>query len=257
MSTFVIAEAGSTHDGDHVKGALLIEAAVAAGANACKFQYWSSARRLADRRNAHDYLAIYERYQIWTGWIDVWKRICDSAGIEFMCTVYLPEDIPVIAPYVKRFKVASFEAGDEEFIREHWSYGKPIIVSTGMMDEGSYPVVGGCHYLHCVSAYPTPLDQANLSVLREDDGEWYAGYSDHTHNILTGALAVAAGAHILEVHFRLDDTDPANPDYATALSPGQLKDYIALVRQAEVMMGDGVKEPQPAEAEMMKYRVKK
>ena len=83
-----------------------------------------------------------------------------------------------------------------------------------------------------------------------------AGYSDHTHDVLTGALAIAAGARILEVHFRLNDTDPANPDYATALSPGQLKDYISLVRKAELMMGDGIKRPQPAEAEMMKYRVK-
>ena len=258
MRTFVISEAGSCHDGSILRACDLIFAAQKAGADACKFQYWSSAERLAERRNATDYLEVYRKYGFAWPWLNSLKLLCDERGIEFMCTVYLTEDIPVIAPYVKRFKVASFEAGDHEFIKAHWPYKKPIIVSTGMMRGSDTITVGGCHYLHCVSAYPTPLDQANLGVLHDEwDGcGWYEGYSDHTHDVLTGALAVAAGARILEVHFRLDDTDPANPDYATALSPGQLKDYISLVRKAELMMGDGIKRPQPAEEAMMRYRVK-
>ena len=228
MSTFIIAEAGSCHDGDLYRAAELIDVAKAAGANACKFQYWSSAIYLAERRNAHDYFETYFKYKVPEWWLAVLKKLCDDVGIEFMTTCYLPEDIPIIAPYVKRFKVASFEAQDADFIDAHAKYGKEIIVSTGMFNRSYYSgvLVGsgpgrGIHTLHCISAYPTPIEQANLGAIR-----YCHGYSDHTHDVLTGALAVAAGAQILEVHFRLDDTDPANPDYATALTPGQLKDYI-------------------------------
>ena len=257
MSTFIIAEAGSCHDGEFAMAIDLIQAAANAGADACKFQYWSSAIRLAERRQASDYFETYFKYKVPESWLESLKLRCDWLDIEFMSTVYLPEDIPIIAPYVKRFKVASFEAGDREFIEAHKVFDKPIIVSTGMSREGDQigkTGLGDIFLLHCVSAYPCPVEQAGLATIR---ARAYAGYSDHTHDVLTGALAVAAGARILEVHFRLDDTDPANPDYTTALSPGQLKDYISLVRKAELMLGDGIKRPQPCEAEMSKYRVKR
>jgi N,N'-diacetyllegionaminate synthase len=253
VSTFVIAEAGSCHDGDIAQAFKLVTAAKEAGADACKFQWWSSAERLAERRNAQKYLPVYQKYKVPDVWLSWLHLACVANGIEFMVTCYLPEDIPFVDLWVKRFKVASFEAADEEFVKAHEQYNKEIIVSTGM-SKGRFPYSYGAHkLLHCVSAYPTPLDQANVGVAY---GAIYDGYSDHTHNVLTGALAVAAGAKIIEVHFRLDDTDPENPDYATALSPGQLKDYVYLIRQAEVMLGDGVKKPQPAEEAMMAYRVK-
>jgi N,N'-diacetyllegionaminate synthase len=257
--TFVIAEAGSCHDGDIARAFKLVNAAKDAGADACKFQWWSSAERLTDRRNAQKYLPVYQKYKVPDVWLSWLHLACVANGIEFMVTCYLPEDIPFVDLWVKRFKVASFERTDYEFISAHHQYGKEIIISCGMgkpqasreLLESSY--IHGIKHLQCVSAYPTPLDQASLGVIRN---ELYDGYSDHTHNVLTGALAVAAGAKIIEVHFRLSDTDPNNPDYATALSPGQLKDYVALIRQAEVMMGSGVKEPQEAEKAMMAYRVK-
>jgi len=194
--TFVIAEAGSTHDNQWGRAVELILEAKRAGADACKFQFWSDPVRLAQRRNAGDYLDVYRKYQVPAEWLPLLKAQCDHAGIEFMCTVYLPEDIPVIAPFVKRFKVASFEARDQAFLTAHEPYDKPIIVSTGMMGGSpeNYTLVMAGNYLtlHCVSAYPTPLDQANLGAIRGE--EWGAvGYSDHTHYVGTGGLGVGGG----------------------------------------------------------------
>lgn len=251
--TFIIAEAGSCHDGSYANALRLIKVAKEAGADACKFQYWSDPKRLAERRHADEYFPIYSRYQMPEEWLPKLKRECDANGIEFMCTVYLPEDIEVIASLVQRFKVASFEAGDREFVRAHGKYEKQILMSVGMTGENDFPWYPGVvTYLHCVSAYPTPFEEANLRAIKPP----LYGYSDHTHHVLTGAFAVCAGARILEVHFRLHTTDPVNPDYATALNPRELGEYITLVRQAETMLGDGIKRPQPAETEMMRYRVR-
>ena len=251
--TFVIAEAGSCHDNEWGKAVELILTAKRVGADACKFQFWSNATRLAERRHASAYLGVYHKYQLPVEWLPLLKAQCDHAGIEFMTTCYLPEDIPVVAPLVKRFKVASFEAGDEAFLKAHGGYGKPLIVSTGMFDGSEWPrQLPQTELLHCVSAYPTPLDQANLGALRLG----YSGYSDHTACTLTGGFAVCAGARILEVHFRLATTDTQNPDYTTALSPYELHEYVANVRLAERMLGDGVKRPQACEAPMSAYRVR-
>lgn len=252
--TFIIGEAGSCHDGNFGQALELIRIAKDAGADAVKFQYWSDPIRLAERRNAPDYQPIYTKYKLPMNWLRGLHQECARGGIEFMCTVYLPEDIHVVAPYVQRFKIASFEAGDLAFIRAHEPYHKPVIISTGMMDKRPVHTHGDMEvwWLHCVSAYPTPWRDANLGVLRSGE---YDGYSDHTNYVHTGALAVAAGASIIEVHFRSPHTDANNPDYATSLDSDVLGRYIAWIRRAEIFLGDGIKRIQPSEAEMVKYRV--
>jgi len=262
MRTLVIAEMGSTHDANLTKALDLVRAAQAAGADVVKAQYWSSAKRLAERRRTGPtYEALYAKYQMPQKWLPLLANVAKHVGIEFLCTTYLPEDIEVVAPYVSRFKVASFEAQDEAFLLAHLGFGKPLIVSTGMMRRREWkPTMLGnidITWLHCVSAYPCPDQEANIAAIRLMRVMWdKVGYSDHTESLASGAIAVACGAVVLEKHLRLNETDPGNPDYATALDPLEFGDYVDLVRQAEVLLGDGRKEPQAAEAAMAPYRVK-
>lgn len=249
MRTFIIGEAGSCHDGSYEKAVGLIHVARDAGVDACKFQYWSSPERLAARRHAPAYLPIYQQYQMPLDWLPRLWNECDKVGLEFMCTTYLPEDVEVVAPWVKRFKIASFEAEDTPFVVSHLRYGRPVIVSTGM-DPAI--LTSEVIRLHCVSAYPAPLEDTNLGCLRM--GLWQ-GFSDHTAHVLTGAFATCAGASILEVHFRDWTTAMTNPDYETALDPRQLQEYVGYVRLAETMLGDGVKRQMPSEAAMAAYKV--
>jgi len=262
MRTYIIAEAGSCHDGDLQKAKALIRAAREAGADAVKFQFWSSAETLAQRRRTGPtYQAIYAKYQMPQGWLPILADEARRAGVGFLCTTYFASDIEVVAPYVSRFKVASFEAQDEAFLLAHLGFGKPLIVSTGMMRRREWkPTMLGnidITWLHCVSAYPCPDQEANIAAIRLMRVMWdKVGYSDHTESLASGAIAVACGAVVLEKHLRLNETDPGNPDYATALDPLEFGDYVDLVRQAEVLLGDGRKEPQAAEAAMAPYRVK-
>lgn len=259
MGVLVIAEAGSTHDGDLGKAKHLVAAAAQAGADVCKFQFWSDPARLAERRQATEYLAIYAHYRLHAVWLPVLAEECDRNGIEFMCTCYLPEDIAVVAPWVKRFKVASFEAQDRAFVQAHFAYNKDVICSTGMSNSDEMHALfdldpdGRFFLLHCLSAYPAPPEEMNLAVIL--DG-LFDGLSDHTTSVLTGAVAVGAGASILEKHLRLEDTDHANPDFPHSLPPDQFAQYVQNVRFAENLMGDGQKRSMPSEALMMKYRVR-
>src|SRR5436190_12700439 len=96
MKTLVIAEAGSCHDRNLQKAFALIDAAADAGADVCKFQWWSNPEKLADRRRVPDgYRQIYRRYAFPAFWLGMMKSRCVDRGIEFMCTAYLPEDVAI------------------------------------------------------------------------------------------------------------------------------------------------------------------
>ena len=153
-SVFIIAELGSTWE-QHLDTALrMIRAAASAGANAVKTQWTSNPVRMAARRNAPE-LAEQYRVLAWPAeWHAVLAEECRATGVEYMNTVYLPEDIAVIAPHVQRFKVSSFEAHDWELIRVITLVGKPIIVSAGMQDEGAAPIPMDC----LLYTSPSPRD---------------------------------------------------------------------------------------------------
>lgn len=268
----VIAEIGSSHDGDSRKLERLITAAHEAGCDAVKLQYCSDGVAWAARRRAPEYADVYCRYAIpleWVGWARSLVRRC---GMVLAVSTYIPGDPERVAPWADAIKVASFEAADAPFVGEVSALRLPVIISTGMMTQ-----VETCRLLaslekfsdmisllHCISAYPCPPEQAGLGGIGDlrsaknfvlGARRIMVGYSDHTADVLTGALAVAAGAELLEVHVRLDDTDPVNPDYPHSLPPARLSEYVALVRKAEVMLGGWRKEPQACETAMMRYRV--
>ena len=247
--TYLIAELGSCHDGDWGKVIRLVRACADAGFSACKLQYWSSADRLADRRHATPhYRDVYRRYAIPADWLPQFRTLCHNAGVEAVCTVYLPEDVATVAPHVDSIKVASFENEDRALVDAVRATGKPVIVSHGMV-RGLLPWMlprrltpSGVWILACVSAYPAPIDGAlaGLAFCKRDEDwpDYFSGYSDHTRCVWTGACAVAAGAFIIEVHVRLDDTRPDNPDYATALDESELRRYAEGVRIAERLIAD-------------------
>ncbi len=213
--TFVIAEAGSSHDNDLSKAYRLIEAAKECGADACKFQYWSSSKALADRRRIPLAEPVYAKYKLPEAWLEKLFLRCVEVGIEFMCTAYLIEDIPIIAPYVKLFKISAFEAEWADFVYAHKDLRRPVIISK---NPGKHlpPNTYWADVLHCVSEYPTPME--NLGLLNGmQESNCCDGLSDHTTSTLTGALAVAAGATIVEKHIRLHDTAESNPDYGHSL----------------------------------------
>ncbi len=263
MRTLVIAEAASAHDGDFDKAKRLIDAAVDAGADVCKFQYFHDPDQIAARRRVPEYYRdVYRRYAIPRAWLPQLRDYCGDR-IAFMCSTFLAEAVSVVEPFIQTLKVSAFEACDAVFVNVNLAFRKPVIVSVGMggiPDHLRAGHSGQLRLLHCVSAYPTPFSALHLSLLHPPSP--FVGLSDHTGYDLTGALAVAAGARIVEVHVRLEDTDPANPDAGPfALIPADLRRYVQMIRYAEVMHGGGglsflnEKGLQDCEREMLAYKV--
>jgi N-acetylneuraminate synthase len=116
------------------------------------------------------------------------------------------------------------------------SFGKPVILSTGMNDVSTVePAVAilreaGVPFalLHCTSMYPTPYEAVNLGgiqVLAEAFPDAIVGLSDHSMGIYTCLGAVPLGARILEKHFTSDKSWPG-PDVPISLDPAELGELV-------------------------------
>lgn len=242
---FIISELGSNwRFGNELENACrMIRAAKECGADAAKFQWVSHPYEMSKRRGLDVEAGRgYQQYVMFPqAWLPLLKAECDRVGIEFMVTAYLPQDVAVIAPYVKRFKVAAKESYRDDIRDELVKYDKPIIVSCADSENGgvtAYFRVENAKHLWCVSKYPTPIDEARLH--RPSHWEFIHGLSDHTAHVLTGAVAVGAGARIIESHVRLHDTPEECPDYGHSLTVDgdqpQYPLYVRFIRDAERMM---------------------
>ena len=236
---FVIAEAGISHDGDLRKALTLVDWAKEAGADAVKFQTFN-AKALCKRRGKPELDLILKPYEMPLAWLPLLKDHADKVGVEFMTTCFDEETLKVVAPLVKRFKIGHGEKRDEAFYMAHVAYDKPIIASNGEWEAG-----GKTSFLHCIERYPCPFSAADLAGIQREGCQ---GYSDHTRNVLTGGFAVAAGAQIVEVHFRDWYTNNDNLDWPVSLCPSDLRSYIELIRQAEsAVYGAGSEETKKLE----------
>ena len=104
--------------------------------------------------------------------------------------------------------------------------------------------------LHCVSSYPTPLENANLLAIRElENIAGIVGYSDHTLGIDAAILSVALGARIIEKHFTIDNNYSDFHDHKLSANPEDFKEMVEKIRLAEKTLGSGIKKPSPEELE--------
>ena len=253
MSVFVIAEAGVNHNGRLSTAFRLCDAAKAAGADAVKFQHFNSAALWNDDRIAHLELRDAE--------IAVIAKHCASIGIEFCCTPFGVREVGVIAPLVKRIKVASGCLEKWELLASVQATHLPVILSTGMATEGridrALKALGyyatleqSLTLLQCTSAYPCRVEDANLLAMDTLAQAFGAevGFSDHTKGITVAIAAAARGATVIEKHLTLDCT-AEGPDHKASIEPQEFRVMVRAIRTVEEALGDGVKRAQPAEAE--------
>lgn len=260
VTPYIIAEIGASHDGQLEHALELIRLSAYAGVQAVKFQVYDT-DRLCARRHAEPYRDKYLAYQLHHEWLPVLRSEADRRSLHLVLSVYDRQDLEAALPFSDQLKVASFESGDFDLIRACHATGKPVIVSSGMSNSQSLQqlrlsckMLGpNVSLLHCVSAYPVRMDELNLSVIRYYHLD---GFSDHSGNILSGALAVSHGAKILEVHVRRNETPDTNPDYRHSLHYGDLCTYVSFANQAARAIGEKYREILPCEQSNTAYKVR-
>jgi sialic acid synthase SpsE len=274
---YVIAEAGSNHNGDLALARELIDAAADAKCDAVKFQVFRP-EELVTRTGPHaayldpllaDDESLFDLFSKTTmdrSWLPDLADHCRRRGIDFLATPFDIDAVDqLVAPEVAApaIKNASSELWHLPLLSHAAATGLPLIISTGMADiedvsDALAAVIdaGGSQaaLLHCTVSYPTPPDALNLramATLRERFGV-PVGLSDHSLGTWASVAAVAMGANVIEKHLSLDRT-MEGPDQPFAVEPAELADMVAEIRDVERGLGDGVKRRQPSEEEV--YRI--
>ncbi|MEK8022405.1 MAG: N-acetylneuraminate synthase family protein [Candidatus Hydrogenedentota bacterium] len=248
---FVIAEAGFNHNGSLDLAISLIDAAADSGADAIKFQSYTTREFLhASVNYAHFFESARLDEAAHRGCIEHAKK----RGILFGST---PLDTGWIATLhglgADFLKIASMDLTSPTILNAAAATGRPVICSTGLgsMDEIGEALrileeAGGQEIalLHCVSLYPTPIAKANLRAMQTMQATFRrpVGFSDHTLGIDVPLWAVAAGACCIEKHFTLDKTMPG-PDQSQSLDPQEFRKMVDAIRTLESALGGGDKEP--------------
>lgn len=280
MHTYIIAEAGVNHNG-HLDLALkLCDAAKEAGVDCVKFQTWQTEKivtRKAEKatyqsENTHDaeesQFDMLKNLELSYDDFRIVQEHCKQIGIDFLST---PDEEYSLAFLMNELnlpliKIGSGEVTNIPYLRQMASYGKPIILSTGMATLAQVATAydtllaagaPSVALLHCTTNYPCPMDEVNLRAMQtmKEAFKCKVGYSDHTMGTEIPIAAVAMGAEIIEKHFTLD-RNMEGPDHKASLEPQELKYMVDCIRNIEVAFGDGIKRPNPSEVEISKVVLK-
>lgn len=254
---YFIAEIGINHNGSVDTAKKLIDAAVECGCDAVKFQKRTvdvvySAEELArPRESPFGTTNGHLKHGLEFG-VDEYRVIdqhCKSKGITWFASCWDEASVDLIERFAPPcYKIASASLTDDNLLRHHRKYGRPLILSTGMSElaqiEHAVEVLGkkDLILLHCTSTYPSNLEELNLRVittLREHLGV-PVGYSGHEVGLSTSFAAAVLGACIVERHITLDRAMWGS-DQAASVEPQGIKRLVRDIRELDVVMGDGVK----------------
>lgn len=279
MSVYIIAEAGVNHNGSLELAKKLCDAAKYAGVDAVKFQTWKTEKICTQEVELASYqetnisekeqsqFEMLKALELSYNQFAELQAYCNSIGVEFLSTPDEEDSLAFLMslnlPFVK---VGSGEITNIPYLRKIASYGKPVILSTGMSTLAQVataydtllavgaPVV---QLLHCTTNYPCPKDEVNLRAMQtlKEAFKCTVGYSDHTMGIEIPVAAVAMGAEVIEKHFTLDRTMDG-PDHKASLEPDELKAMVDAIRNVEIALGDGIKRPNKSEQEISKVVLK-
>jgi N-acetylneuraminate synthase len=165
------------------------------------------------------------------------KAYTESKGLIYLSTPFSRaaanrlERMGVVA-----YKIGSGECNNTPLVDHIASFGKPVLVSTGMNNLESVARTveilerRGVPYglFHCTSMYPTPYSKVRLGALAQLAQRFpraVLGLSDHSLGIYTCLAAVPLGARLLEKHFTSDKSWPG-PDVPISITPAELRELI-------------------------------
>lgn len=261
---YIVAEIGGAFK-DIEQAKRLIDSAIEIGFDAVKFQTLE-ADTITTKRNYFDMEAtgkvsqysLFKDFEISKDLQLEVVRYANRKGIPIFSAPSHMKDLDLMREMeLPIYKIGSDLACHIPLLKEVAKIGKPIILSTGMctmkevkdsvnaiLSTGNDQIV----LLHCVSNYPTRIDEVNLNAINTMKKECSlpTGYSDHTVGPLVSLAAAIMGANMIEKHFR-DPRNPPGPDDIHSLVKDEFSNLITSVRDIEKAKGSGEKVPTESE----------
>lgn len=256
---------------------LYIDKAAEAGVNCAKFQSYKAETIVSKNspvywdNSEEDFDTQYELFKATDHFGEKEYRIlCDYAhekGMDFTSTPFDYESADYLESFVDFYKISSSDVTNIPFIEYIGAKGKPVCISAGAsylseIDDAIRALKRvGCKDIvvfHCMLAYPTDYEDANLEVIRTLKRIYpdiHIGYSDHTFADSTMTVLTTAyllGAEVIEKHYTLDKTVKGN-DHEHAAEPADFKKAVENFELIEKIMGSGEKDVFPCEELSRKY----
>lgn len=259
--TYIIAELSANHGGKIEIAKETVKAAKEIGANAIKLQTYTAdtitldcdkndfiikGGTLWDDRKLYD---LYKEAYLPWDWHEELFNYAREIGIDIFSSPFDKSAVDFLEKFnPSAYKIASFEVTDYELVRYTASKMKPIIISTGIATKNEIKdVVSICKsvgneeivLLKCTSAYPAPIEEANLRMIPDMASVFgtVSGFSDHTIGSTAPIVAVTLGAKVIEKHFILDRSiGGADADFS--MEKKEFFDMIQAIRNTEKLLGN-------------------
>lgn len=254
----IIAEISCNHEGSLTHAKELIAAAKEANADAVKFQLYDAddmtycGKWFNYSDNTNDFFikagkwkgqhlhTLYQKTGTPYEWVQVLFEYAKGVNIPLFASVFSERGIKTLEENnCPAYKIASFELNDTNLIAKAAMTSKPLVLSTGMATDreienallrtyqGLTPIL-----LHCISAYPTRLEEARLYRIQQMRKRFscLVGFSDHTEGYLAAQIACGMGACMIEKHLYLGGA--TSEDATFSLTPSAFKFFVKACRRA-------------------------
>lgn len=262
--TFIVAEIGANHNNDITTIKKIIDKAKECGVDAVKFQTYTARDLLVDYDRVLEYEsngviknksigALFDELALPRQWHEEIFQYAKKQGLIAFSTPFSIDGVRFLNEInVPIFKVAASDVNYVDMLIELSKHNKPIILSLGKctLSEADRAIeilksngVKQLIIMHCVSKYPSPMEEMNLNVIKSLKvlyPDLIIGFSDHSTGITASLGAVALGAKVIEKHFTLDKT-LEGPDHWFSMDPSEMKSLVDGIRDLEKAFGDSRK----------------
>ncbi len=253
-SIFIIAEAGVNHNGSLELAKKLVDVAKEAGADAVKFQSFTTEniatqfapkagyqKRTTDEKESQ--FEMLKKLELKARDFVELKEYCDKKGILFLSTPHTVDTLEYLDNIMPAYKIGSGDLTNLPVLEEIAKRQKPMIISTGMANLEEVKeyintvkkINDKLIVLHCTTEYPCKREDVNLramETLMKEFPDLPIGYSDHTEGIEVSLMAAKLGAQVIEKHFTLDKNMPG-PDHKASMNPQELKEMVNRIKREE------------------------
>ncbi len=273
---YLIAELSGNHNGSIDRAKEIIKSAKENGADCIKLQTYTP-DTMTIKSTKDDFIVkdgLWNGYSLWDlyEWAHTpfeWQKelfeYAESLSIDCISTPFDESAVDLLEDIgTKFYKIASFEVTDLPLIRYIAKKQKPIIISSGMADQSEIQEalevirnegISDLVLLHCVSGYPTPIDQINLSTINllRDTFNIEIGLSDHTLGNVSALMSMAYGVKVIEKHYTLSRAD-GGPDAAFSMEPDELRSLSNDLKEGYLATGTPSFKRKSVEESNVKFR---